>query len=124
MTKLPAGFSKIFQSRKATLAFLFLVFRVLAALLPSFGVNVDAFALEQAMNAAAVIVGVAVFGITVEDSVRVWAENRPASSGDAAKTVVDSFTQPPSPAPTPLPAPELSIASKSEAKPLMPVVGG
>lgn len=76
----------LFRSRKFVLALVYLVVQGVVSAIPTIAPQA-----ENLMGISAVIVGVALFSITVEDSVRSWAENRPTTPEAAVRTIVEDI---------------------------------
>lgn len=78
----------LLHSRKFVLALVYLVVQLAISALPQLAPQV-----ANLSALSAVIVGVSIFGITVEDAVRAWAENRPGDTPTALRTLLEEIVK-------------------------------
>ncbi|MFN8420929.1 MAG: hypothetical protein U0528_17055 [Anaerolineae bacterium] len=78
----------LFRSRKFVLALVYLIVQIVISALPQLAPQI-----ANLSALSAVIVGVSIFGITVEDAVRSWAENRPVDSPAALRTLLEEIVK-------------------------------
>lgn len=78
----------LFRSRKFVLALVYLLVQILISTLPQLAPSV-----ANLSALSAVIVGVSIFGITVEDAVRAWAENRPTDTPTALRSLIEEVVK-------------------------------